>query len=268
LRRVVVVATAFAVLIAAASAYAATGGFNSYTAKLTFGSNKTGSKSAPAAGGFTQKYVANGTGGNRTAPLTDIKTTIYGLVSDGKDFPTCSLSKIQAAKSDTGCPKGALVATGSITALLGPANDPSATATGIAPCNPLLDVWNAGQGKVVFFFVDVAPDHLCAGGAVPTGFVGPFPGTVKTVGKNLVMDTPIPSYVSFPLTGVEGSLTGETLNWKKLTKKLKNGKTVAYGASVGCKNGKRPYSVKFTAENGPGGQQQSDTVSGSQKCGK
>ena len=67
------------------------------------------------------------------------------------------------------------------------------------------------------------------------------------------MNTPIPQSVSFPLSGVEGSLTSETLHWMKLTKKLKNGKTVAYGASVGCKNGSRPYSVTFTAETGPGG---------------
>ena len=83
----------------------------------------------------------------------------------------------------------------------------------------------------MYFFVDKG-SHICAGGAIPTGFVGPFEGTIKTVGKNLVMNTPIPASVSFPLTGVEGSLTSETLNWKNLTKKLKNGKTVAYGASV------------------------------------
>jgi hypothetical protein len=268
LRRIVVVATALAVLIGAVSAYAATSGFNSYTAHLKFSPNKAGSAKAPVPGGFTQKYVADGTGGNRTAPLTDIKTKVYGLVYDGKDFPTCSLATIQAAKSDTGCPKGALVATGSITATLGPVTDTSASSPQNAPCNPLLHVWNAGQGKVVYFFVDQGPGHLCAGGAVPTGFVGPFPGTIKTVGKTLVMDTPIPPYVSFPLTGVAGSLTGETLTWKKVTKKLKNGKTVAFGASIGCKNGKRPYSVTFTAENGPGGQVQSGAVTGSQKCTK
>ena len=267
MRRIVVVATALAVLAGAVSAFAATSGFNTYTASLKFSPNKAGSAKAPAAGGFTEQYQANGTGGNRTAPLTNIKTTVYGLVSDGKDFPTCSKSKIAAAKSDTGCPKGALVATGSITATLGPITDTSSTAPGTAPCDPLLDVWNEGQGKVVYFFVDKG-SHICAGGAVPTGFVGPFEGTIKTVGKNLVMNTPIPAAVSFPLSGVEGSLTGETLHWMKVTRKLGNGKTAVYGASVACKNGKRPYSVTFTAENGPGGQQQSGTVTGSQKCSK
>jgi hypothetical protein len=260
LRRIVVIATALAVLVAAVSAYAATGGLNTYTAKLKFSPNK-----AKTAVAFSQVYVAGGNNGNRTAPLTDIKTKIYGLKPDGKDFPTCSQAKIAAAHNDTVCPKGALVASGFITATLGPANDQSASNPNQASCNPLLHAWNGGQGKIVFFFVDVAPDHLCFNGAIPTGYVGPFVGTAKVVGKTLVQDTPIPASVSFPLTGVEGSLTGETLNWKKMTKTLKNGKTVAYNASVACKSGKRPYSVTFTAQV-PGGASESQTVSGTQKC--
>ena len=260
MRRIVVVATALAVLIAAASAYAASGGLNSYTASLKFSPNK-----ASAALGFTQKYVAGGTAGNRTAPLTDIKTVIYGLKSDGKDFPTCSAGKIAAAGNDSGCPKGALVASGAITATLGPQADQSATAPSQLPCNPLLHVWNAGQGKVVYFFVTQG-SHTCAAGAITTGGVAPFSGTVKTVGKNLVMNTPIPAYVSFPLSGVEGSLTSETLNWKNLSTKLKNGKTAHAISSVACKGGKRPYSVTFTAETGPGGAPSSSTVTGTQKC--
>ncbi len=265
MRRIVVIATALAVLVAAVTAYAATGGLNSYTATLKFSPNKAGKGKAPAALAFTQVYHAGGINGNRTAPLTDIKTVIYGLKPNGKDFPTCSQAKIAAAKSDTGCPKGALVATGFIKAILGPDNDQSATNPNQAPCDPLLHAWNGGQGKIVFFFVDQAPDHLCANGAVPTGFVGPFVGTAKVVGKNLVQDTPIPASVSFPLSGTEGSLTDETLAWKKLTKKVK-GKTVNYYASVACKKGKRPYSVTFTAENGAGGASESQTVSGTQKC--
>jgi hypothetical protein len=252
------------VLIAAASAFAATGGINSYTASLKFSPNKKGSSSAPSPMGFTQTYVANGTNGNRTAPLVDVKTVIYGMVSDGKDFPTCSSAKISAAGNDTVCPKGALVAKGAITAILGPVVDPTANAPNQLPCDPVLDVWNAGQGKLVFFFVDEG-SHTCAGGAITTGTVGPFPATVKTVGKNLVMDTPIPPYVSFPIAGVEGSLTSETLTWKNLST-TKNGKTVHYGESVACKGGKRPYSITFTAESGPGGAPSSSTVAATQKC--
>jgi hypothetical protein len=265
LRRIVVVATALAVLTAAASAFAATGGINTYTASLKFSPNSKGSSSAPAALGFTQKYVAGGTAGNRTAPLVDIKTKIYGLVSDGKDFPTCSAAKIGAAGNDTVCPKGALVATGAITAILGPVANQSSSAPGQLPCDPVLDAWNGGQGKIVYFFVDEG-SHLCANGAITTGTVGPFTGSVKTVGKNLVMDTPIPPYVSFPIAGIEGSLTSETLTWKNLSKKLKNGKTAHYGMSVACKGGSRPYSVTFSAEAAPGAAPSSSTVSATQKC--
>ena len=262
MRRIVVVATALAVLTTAVSAYAASGGFNTYTAKVSLSPKKAGSGKAPSAVAFTETYQAGGTNGNRTAPLTDIKTKIYGLVSNGKAFPTCSLAKIQAAKSDTVCPKGAMVATGAITSIIGPTSDPSATAPGTLPCDPLLHAWNGGQGKVVFFFVE-APGHICAGGAITTGSVGPFQATIKKVGKTFVLDTPIPSYVSFPITGIEGSLTSETLHWLKVTKKVK-GKTVAYAASVACNHGKRPYSHTFTAE--MNGQSQSATVSGSLKC--
>jgi len=262
LRRIVVIGTALAVLIGAVSAYAATSGLNTYSAKVSFSPNKAGSGSAPSAISFTEKYTAGGTSGNRTAPLTGIKTTIYGLVSNWKSFPTCSEAKIAAAHSDTSCPKGAKIASGGITAILGPVSAPSASAPGTAPCDPVLDVWNGGHGKAVFFFVDPSPT-TCAG--LTTGAVPPYTGTIKTVGKNLVLDTPIPSYVSFPLTGVEGSLTSLTLHYAKLTNTVKS-KSVAYNASTGCKAGKRPYSVTFTAESGPGAAPQSSTVSGTQKC--
>jgi hypothetical protein len=253
LRRIVVIATALAVLAGAVSAYAATSGFNTYSAKIGFSPNKAGSGRAPAAIGFTENYQANGTNGNRTAPLTDIKTKIYGIKPNAKGRPTCSAAKIAAAHSDSGYPKGAMVATGSITAILGPVADPSASDPNLVPCNPLLHTWNGGPGKLVFFFVDQAPNHTC--GPILTGQVPPFVGTVKVVGKTLIQDTPIPSYVSFPLSGVEGSLTGETLHYSK-----------TYNSSVACNKGKRPYSVTFTAENGAGGQTQSGTASGTQKC--
>ena len=85
------------------------------------------------------------------APLTDIKTTIYGVKANYKGFPTCSAARSPPPKSDTGCPKGALVASGldhgdcSARRRLAPAAG--------TPCDPLLDVWNGGGGKLMFFFV-------------------------------------------------------------------------------------------------------------------
>ena len=146
-------------------------------------------------------------------------------------------------------------------------DDAAYAAQGEDVCNVLLDVWNAGQGKAVYFF-HTNSSHVCYHGAITTGGVGPYPATIKSQGKYFVLDVPVPAYVSFPLPGLEGSLVTENLNWPKKTTKVK-GKTVAYLASVACLNGKRPYSTSFTAETAKnGGIRQDTTLSGTTTCSK
>jgi hypothetical protein len=258
LRRIVIIGTAIAVLASAAAASAA---INTYTATFRF-TKGVGTPTKPVPLGFKQHQVAAGTNGNRTATLLDIKTKVYGQIADGKDFPKCTVAKIGAAKSDRGCPKGALVATGAITSVLGSAANLAAAG---APCDPLLHVWNAGQGKLTFFFVDQGPAHLCLSGALTTGQVGPYQMTYKRVGKFLVTDLPIPKYVDFPLPGLVGSLLTSDLNWLKVTKRV-HGKTVAANASIGCLHGKRPYSTTFKAQLGVGGPIEVQTIPGTAPC--
>lgn len=261
MRRIVLIATALGVLVAAASAYAA---INTYSASLGFTTKKAGSASKPVPFGYTQDIKASGTNGNRTAILLEIKTKIYGATADGKDFPTCSLKKIAAAggNGDSVCPKGAEVATGYITASLGGQTDFKSAG---AACDPLLDVWNSGQGKLTYFFVDT-PTHQCLQGALTTGKTGPYAATYKQQGKYLVIDVHIPKYVDFPAPGLAGSLETEHLNWLKVTKQVK-GKTVAAIASVGCKGNKRPYSMTFTSTLPTAGPaKEVDTVSKSGPC--
>ena len=258
MRRLVLIATALGVLVAAATAYAAV---NSYTATIKVVPKAAGSVKKPAPVGYTEDLTAKSTtAGNRAAVLTDIKTTIYGFRADGKDFKQCSANKIDTAHTDAGCPKGSMVASGYITASVGAAND--FTSAG-APCDPLLHVYNSGQGKLTFFFVDQGT-HQCLGGALKTGSVPAYPGTYKVVGKNLVVDVPVPKYVSFPAPGLAGSLETEHLVWAKMTKQV-HGKNVAAISSVGCQHKKRPYSVAYTASNGSGGSE-TDVVKGSAPC--
>jgi hypothetical protein len=255
MRRIIIIGTAFAALGLAVSAYAATN--NTYTATASFSPNKAGSAKSPSAIGFKIALTANGTGGNRTAPLTNITNTLYGLTSNGKYFPTCSQNKITKASNDTSCPKGALVASGGLTAVLAPASDLSTTAPS-TPCARNIDVWNAGQGKLVYFFTG-AP-NTC--GSLVTGAVGPFTATLKVKSGTLTLDVPVPKSVSFPIPGLQGSLLTEHLSFKKQTIKVK-GKTIPFFASVGCKSGKRPNATSFVA----GGQKA--TVTGvPAKCSK
>jgi hypothetical protein len=240
LKRIALFATAVAMLIAASAASAAVP-VNTYNTPYTFSPKSSGTAKKPVKATFKQVIqVTPGTPGDRAGVLSDIKTTVYGLKFDGKDFPTCPASMIKS--SDTACPKGALVASGSITAVLGSPTDPTAATGTVGPCTPLLHVWNGGQGKLVFFFVDTpAPPHQCLGTEITTGSVGPYPGTYKQVGKNLVMDTPIPNSVDYP-AGLVGSLGSETLTWKG-----QSSKGHISIASVACKGNKRPYSTAFTA---------------------
>lgn len=243
MRRIIIIGTALAALGLAVSAYAATN--NTYRATASFSPNKAGSAKSPSPIGFKIALTASGTGGNRTAPLTNITNTLYGLTSNGKYFPTCSLNTIASLKNDTSCKKGALVASGGLTAVLGPASNLSATAPS-TPCARNIDVWNAGQGKLVYFFTG-AP-NTCGG--LTTGSVGPFPATLKVKAGALVLDVPIPNSVSFPVPGLQGSLLTEHLSFKKQTIKVKvNGKskTIPFFASVGCKSGKRPNATSFVA---------------------
>ncbi len=264
MRRILVIVTALVVFGTAAAAYAASNSINTYTASLAFNTKTAGTASKPVALSFKQTIGATGTAGNRTAVLDKIVTKVYGLKVDGKDFPTCSLSTIAAAQSDAACPKGAEVATGSITAVLGKSTD--FTVAGTA-CDPDLDVWNGGQGKLSFFFVDQG-SHTCLGGAIHTGQVGPYPATYTTQGKYLVLDVPIPNSVDYPLGlagGLAGSLSGEILNWKSSTATVK-GKKVISIASVACQGKKRPYSNTFTATLPTTNVTQTKTVSGTAPC--
>ncbi len=256
LKRIIIIGTAFAVLIGASVAYAA---LNTYTAKLTF-SSKAGSKKKPVPISLTETLTAdNATAGSRAAPLINIKTTMYGVVSDSKDFPTCSFNTIlKGPKFNTNCPAKSQVASGKVNSLLGPTD----LSQGGGPCNPGLTVYNAGKGKLWFFFTAVGTQ--C--GQLHTGSTQPYPGTAKQVGKNLVVNVPLPPFVSTAVagqTGVYGSLIKQVLTFKKLTAKVK-GKTVGFLSSVGCKGKSRPYSVAYTATNGS--TKETKTVNGAAKC--
>jgi hypothetical protein len=256
LRRIIITGTAVAVLVGAGVAYAA---FNTYGGTTFKFNGKAGSPKHPAPIGFLETLAAaNVNSANRAAPLVDIKTTIYGLKSNAGSFPKCTDAMIVAnpAKWDKACPAGSLVAQGPVHARLG---DPSLAGSG-TPCNPYLHVYNGGKGKLVFFFVIIPPNNTCA--TLHTGASAPYDGTVKQVGKNLVTDVPLPPDVSTKagnIQGAYGSLILEKLNWSKLVRK-----GVPYQASIGCKSGKRPWTVQYTAVTPSG--KETQTVKGSSSC--
>ena len=115
MRRIIIIATALGALALAAVAYAQATS-NTYTAAFSFNQKGAGTAKSPVPMGFTETLTAaNTTSGLRAAPLTDIKITLPDAKYNfNLPVPTCSAAKIIAAKSDSGCPKGALVAQGAV----------------------------------------------------------------------------------------------------------------------------------------------------------
>ncbi len=257
MRRIIIIGTAVAVLVGAATAYAA---LNTYTAVVTV-TGGVGSPSHPAPVAFTENYgAASETAGQVAAPLVDIKTTIYGLESNAGKFPPCNGNKISTKGTDSFCPPKALIATGPVNAKLG---SPALTETGSVPCNPYLHVWNGGAGKQWYFFT-TGGQYQCAG--LRTGQTQAYPGFVSQHGKNLVVDVPLPSYVSTMVAhqhNLYGSLIKEVLTFRKITTTV-HGKTIGLTSSIGCKAGKRPWSVQYTAVSGS--TRETKTVTGNAPC--
>lgn len=267
-RKFIISATVIVALVAASVAYAST--LNNYTAKLSFTSTKAGTKAKPVEIGYTESLTAaNSDSSKIAAPLVNIKTTIYGLVSNLSDFKTCKKSVFKKPPYNQACPKGSEVASGVVNSFLGnpsleKTNQPP-NGTNPLPCNPDIAVYNAGGGKEWYFFT-AASATQCSG--LQTGATAPYPGTVKQVGKNLVINVPLPPDVSTAVAGTQnfyGSLVKQVIKVTPESTKV-HGKTVFSQASVACMGNKRPYSVTFTAVPKAGAKGQSSTVKGSAKC--
>jgi hypothetical protein len=262
LRRIIIIGTAVAVLVGAAAAYAA---FNNYSgSKLSLSPHGAGTAAKPVAMGMVETLKANAPAGDRAAPLTDIKLTIYGARINGGAFPKCTDAMIEAdtTKYDKACPAGSRIGTGPVHALLGPASSPSTT--GAVTCDTVLHVYNGGPKTQVFFFT-TSNATMCHG--LTTGSTAPYDATISQQGKNLVIDVPLPPDISTKVAnqnGLYGSLITETLTFPKGTKKV-HGKTVGYMESVACKGHARPYSIAFTATDYSGGSE-TQTVKGSAAC--
>ena len=249
-------ATVLAMLIAAGSAFAA---IDTYSGGYSF-KGKPGSKSKPAALSFNQHFaLKSAQSGSLTGILTKVKTEISGVKVDAAGFPKCTSGKINSpsnSKFDKVCPKGALVATGSIKSQLGTASN--WTPTGLS-CDPVLDVWNAGPHKLSFFFRTTAKAQ-CLNGDITTGAVPAFTATYKQVGSKLLVTIPIPGDVTNPGKGpYYVAVSSETLNWHSTSSKGKHDIT-----STGCK-GKRHFSYTFSART-PSGTKETKTIKGSAAC--
>jgi hypothetical protein len=256
LKRIVIIGTALAVLVGATAAYAA---YNNYAGTTTKVSKGVGTKKKPVGLSMVQTLNASAPTGERAAPLTNIKTTLYGVKLDAGKLPVCTDAKILQNKvSPTGaCPKGSLIATGVVNALLGPGTNNAASSG--TPCNPHLNVFNGGPNKQIFYFWTKSSSDC---GGLTTGATAPFDGHISYKNGNVVVNIPQPTDISTKVAGQPNffsSLIHEVLSYPKKVK----GK--GYMVGVGCKAHKRPWTATFTSHTYTGGSETSK-VSGTTPC--
>ena len=192
--------TALLCLFAAGAAYAAgpvTGGPNTYSGNFSV-SGGAGTVAKPKVAAVTESLeMGSATAGNVGAPLTEIKTSTYGLKAPNANyFPKCTTAQISAGgnsgKWNGVCPKGSLVGSGSVLADLTNPTDNLSAANAI-PCHLKLWVYNAGPGKLSYFFT--TNPSVCDG--LSTGAAAPWSGKVYSSGKNLITDVLEPADVSY-----------------------------------------------------------------------
>jgi hypothetical protein len=256
LRRLVIIGTALAVLGATAAAYAATH-FNSYTSSKLAVTKGAGSAAKPSGLAMQETLKVTTSNGERAAPLTDIKIKIFGVKLDVGKLPVCTDSMIDANPTSPlgSCSAGSRIANGTVNSLLGSTN-PTQAGT---PCKPHLNVFNGGPSKQVFYFYTVNSGDC---GGLTTGQTAPYDGHISYAGGNAVIDVPLPPDISTAVAGHQGlygSLILESLNFPKTD----GGKQ--YMVGVGCKAGKRAWSIQFTAHQYDGSND-TQTVNGSSAC--
>ncbi len=261
MRRKLLIITALCLFVGAGAAFAATS-VNTYKGTNLSFTHGSGSAKKPVPVGHTELIQAQNKDSTKaSAPLKRIVFRIYGVKSNAKYFPTCSATKMEALKSDSFCPKKSKFATGVLHAWLGNA----ALSFPRVPCKAHLDVFSANKKGKLWFFFTTRSGAQCAG--LLTGATPPYAGFVTQQGKYQVTTVPLPPSTNTRVNGVTGfygSLIKQTLQWLKVTTRVK-GKTVGNNVSFGCLHGKRPWSVTYTATTN-GHDRQVSTVKGSAKC--
>jgi hypothetical protein len=161
MRKCLVAVISVAALPGAILAYAATGpDTTSLTAKASSGGTPKKAKPIKA----TFKFESHGPNNSRPSNPQELDFLFAGVRNNSAKFPTCTAAQMEKVQSDSVCPKASRIATGTLTAQLGPTTDKNSNAN----CAKTMNVYNAGAGKASFFNHGDASE--CAG----VGYLPPY----------------------------------------------------------------------------------------------
>jgi hypothetical protein len=224
-------ATILAALAFAAVAVAQTG---PYTIGGTV-SVKGGTKAKPKAGGLTFSFTVEDPTGNQTAPLQTYSIAFEGGRMNTTLLPACPAAKINAAQgSNSVCPAGSKIGTGSLTALIGTAGTPT---SGASPCKASLILYAAGKGHATLLVQSQLAD-------CPVALSQAIDMTYFTKGALAGLKFTVPEELRHQL-GLDITVTHADAKLDKIVKKKKG-----FLEATGCADGKRDIVVTFTDETG------------------
>lgn len=203
-----------------------------------------GSKSKPKPVAPSYDATIQGAGGMRAKTPAKHNFSWTGIREMGKYFPTCSADKIDAVQSDAVCPKGSLVATGSIEAKVGPEGVLSQNFV----CHKQIRYYNAGGGKMALY--SYGPGSDCAG----IDYLPPIAVKWATKGNTSQQQLVFPQNITHPFPGMEGGFSQLHVKFTNLTKSVKlpgakKKSKIGYLTSFGC-SGARKFTLTAIPEAG------------------
>lgn len=242
-RTKVLAACGLASVALATTAYAQTTGGNTYD--VSGGTSIRGGTTAkPKAADLKFKFTLADAAGNVPKVVKTYEINVEGGKVNSSLAPACKASAMDTAGSDAKCPKGSQIGSGTLTALIGAAGQPTA---GALTCTIPFKIYNSGGGKAALWIVARPP-------SCPVSLNQSVPATWTKHGTTAGLKFTVPDLLRHQI-GLDLPVVKAEATIKKITKKVK-GKSKGFLESTGCKDGKRDFSVKFTTEDG-----QSQTVS-------
>jgi hypothetical protein len=235
LRKVSLVVAAVAAMLSLTAV--ALAGTNQYgvTGKIAAG----GTKKKPKAVGVQFNYTIKTDDGTLSNPVKTYKIHFQGLKSAPKYAAKgkyCSATTINNASSDSGCPKGTHVGTGSVKAFVGAAGnaiDPG------AKCDLKLDIYAGGPKSLALYLHGDPPNCIAS-------ISQAIDAKLSTDSTGGALTFTVPPTLLHPVAGLDSGIT----EVKSTIKKIGNGKkALFYSDGTGCK-GKRQVEVSFTDETG------------------
>jgi hypothetical protein len=243
MRRVGMLVTAFvAILAMVAVAVAQQTQTNTYDVTGSVSPTKSGKKKKPVPVKVNFNYQVGEANGLQPSAVKRYKISVYGVRAKvGNKFPKCTPEMINnAGNSDTVCPNGSQVGSGTIDNYV--YNDADPSGAGGFACKKELAVYNSGKGKgALFVYGD--PNECGGVGALPA-----FPiDYVKGEGGGTALQFEVPPTVLHPIAGLTVAVRSVQSTIDRETVRVK-GKTRGYYESVKCRGNRRPIIVTFTTE--------------------